>query len=381
MAATFLGRHEPFQASCLHDDSKKMRLTQRQWSMHWQRRYRPGVTIFIAAPGGGETRLPQPRALIVTIYGLYARGDAGQARVDTGQARGDAGQARGDAGQSRGDASRAGGDASQARVDADYAGRAGGWLSVASLIQLMGGLGADQAAVRSSISRLKQRGILEPLRLGGAAGYALSRRGREILAEGDRRIFERPRARLADGWLLAVFSVPERERGRRHALRSRLSWLGFGTVSAGVWIAPAHLAAETTEVLARYGLSGYVDLFSAGYLAFGDVREQVGRWWDLDRLEGLYQEFLDSSVPLLESWRGRSTGRAGGDGEAAFADYVLALTAWRRLPFLDPGLPAQLLPADWHGLRAARTFAALRARLADPACAYVLAVTAQPPGA
>jgi len=351
------------------------------------------VTIPTAAPGGGETRLPQPRALIVTIYGLYARDAVGQAGGAAGQGRG--------------------------------AGQAGGWLSVASLIQLMDGLGADPPAVRSSISRLKQRGILEPLRLGGAAGYARSQRGGEVLADGDRRIFERPRARLADGWLLAVFSVPERERGRRHALRSRLSWLGFGTVSAGVWIAPAHLAAETTEVLARYGLSGYVDLFTAGYLAFGDVRAQVGRWWDLDRLERLYQEFLDSSGPVLERWRGRRTGPgaasrgpsadrvrsaglaggtdlaggtglerrpglagstggerspglAGDDGAAAFADYVLALTAWRRLPFLDPGLPAELLPADWHGLRAARTFAALRARLATPARAYVQA-TIPPP--
>jgi phenylacetic acid degradation operon negative regulatory protein len=292
--------------------------------------------ILTAAPGDGEARLPQPRALIVTIYGLYARG---------------------------------------------YAGQAGGWLSVASLIRLMGGLGADEAAVRSSISRLKQRGILEPLRRGSAAGYGLSPRGTEILAEGDRRIFERPRARLSDGWLLAVFSVPERERGRRHALRSRLSWLGFGTVSAGVWIAPAHLAAETTEVLDRHGLSGYVDLFSAGHLAYGDVRGQVGRWWDLDRLERLYQEFLDDYGPVLERWRGRRARAAGapGDGGAAFADYVLALTAWRRLPFLDPGLPADLLPADWHGLRAARTFAALRARLAAPAQAYVATVTGQPP--
>jgi phenylacetic acid degradation operon negative regulatory protein len=292
--------------------------------------------ILTAVPGGGEARLPQPRALIVTIYGLYARDDAGQA---------------------------------------------GGWLSVASLIRLMGGLGADEAAVRSSISRLKQRGILEPLRRGSAAGYGLSQRGTEILAEGDRRIFERPRARLSDGWLLAVFSVPERERGRRHALRSRLSWLGFGTVSAGVWIAPAHLAAETTEMLDRHGLSGYVDLFSAGHLAYGDVRGQVGRWWDLDRLERLYQEFLDDYGPVLERWRGRRARAAGapGDGAAAFADYVLALTAWRRLPFLDPGLPADLLPADWHGLRAARTFAALRARLAAPAQAYVAAVTGQPP--
>jgi phenylacetic acid degradation operon negative regulatory protein len=286
--------------------------------------YVADVTTFTGTPGNGEAWQVQPRALIVTIYGLYAR-------------------------------------------------EAGGWLSVASLIRLMAGLGVDEPAVRSSISRLKQRGVLEPGRRDGAAGYALSARGRDILAEGDRRIFDRPRARPGDGWLLVVFSVPEPERRRRHALRSRLTWLGFGTVSAGVWIAPGHLAGETAEVLERGGLSGYVSLFRADYLAFGDLREQVGHWWDLDRLQDLYQEFLASAGPLLARWDG--AGPPGPADEAAFADYVRALTAWRRLPFLDPGLPAELLPAAWNGLRADAAFAALRQRLADPARAHVLAVS------
>jgi phenylacetic acid degradation operon negative regulatory protein len=287
---------------------------------------------YTQAPGE-QAWPPQPRALIVTIYGLYARA-------------------------------------------------AGGWLSVASLIRLMAELGADEPAVRSAISRLKQRGVLESRREGGAAGYALSGHGRDILAEGDRRIFDRPPARLADGWLLAAFSVPESERRRRHTLRSRLAWLGFGTVSAGLWIAPSHLADETIGVLERYGLSGYVELFRADYLAFGDVREQVGRWWDLARLEQLYQAFLDSCRPVLDRWDGRGTasapgpgGSAGGPGDEreAFADYVRALTAWRRLPFLDPGLPPELLPPDWRGQRAAGAFGVLRDRLAGPARAHVRA--------
>ncbi|MGH3471815.1 MAG: hypothetical protein ACRDPG_07195, partial [Nocardioidaceae bacterium] len=106
-----------------------------------------------------DARGQQPRALIVTIYGLYAR-------------------------------------------------EAGGWLSVATLIRLLRELGVDEPAVRSSISRLKRRGILLGHRVGGAAGYALSDQAREILDEGDRRIFERPRGSLEEGWLLAVFSVP-----------------------------------------------------------------------------------------------------------------------------------------------------------------------------
>jgi len=269
----------------------------------------------------GSQHLPdslaaQPRALIVTIYGLYGR-------------------------------------------DTD------GWISIAGLIRLMSGLGVDEPAVRSAISRLKQRGLLEARRARGAAGYGLTERGQVILAEGDMRIFERPRASAADGWLIAVFSVPEEERARRHTLRSRLAWLGFGSVAAGVWIAPAHLASETQVVLASDGLDRYVTLFTAGQLAFGDIRQEVGRWWDLDRLEQQYQAFIDAADPILAWWRARP-----GDAGQAFADYVRVLTAWRRLPFLDPGLPPDLLPADWQGARAAELFGRIRAQLGGPAADY-----------
>jgi len=74
-------------------------------------------------------RAIRPRALIVTVYGLYAR-------------------------------------------------EVGGWLSVQSLIKLMSALGVDEPAVRSSISRLKRRGLLLAEKVDGAAGYALSDRAR-----------------------------------------------------------------------------------------------------------------------------------------------------------------------------------------------------------
>ena len=279
----------------------------------------------ISEPGASDGLTAQPRALIVTIYGLYAR--------DTG-----------------------------------------GWFSIAALIRLMAELGVEEPAVRSAISRLKLRGLLESRRVGGAAGYGLSAGGRKILADGDRRIFRPPRASADDGWLLAVFSVPEHERARRHALRSRLAWLGFGTVSAGVWIAPAHLADETRDVLATDDLTTYVSLFTAGYLAFGDVRAKIGQWWDLARLEQLYQAFIDSAAPVLVRWQ-----PADGDPGQAFADYVRVLTAWRRLPFLDPGLPPELLPADWHAARAAELFGRLHARLGSLARENVLAVTGAGP--
>ena len=259
-----------------------------------------------ASPAG----VLQPRQLIVTLYGLYAR-------------------------------------------------ERGGWLSIAAVVRLMAALGVEEPAVRSSISRLKRRGLLDARRVDGVAGYALTDVAQEILAEGDARIFGRRRAEERDGWVLVVFSVPESERDKRHQLRSQLTRLGFGTVAPGVWVAPGHLADEAGEVLDRRGLAGYVELFRGVHL--GESR--VARWWDLDQLHARYAEFLDRQQPV----RDRVAAGGGPEPEQAFADYVRLLTDWRQLPYADPGLPLDLLPADWNGARAADLFAELRERLADPA--------------
>lgn len=249
-----------------------------------------------------------------------------------------------------------------------YAREVGGWLSVATLIRLMAELGVDEPAVRSSISRLKRRRILEPGRVDGRAGYALSASAREILDAGDRRIFRRRRGTVDEGWVLAVFSVPESQRRRRHTLRSRLAWLGFGSVGPGVWVAPAHLYPEAREMLLREDLAAYVDLFQARYLGFAAAADQVAQWWDLDGLDALYQQFCTEHSPVLASWRAR---RGKDDPGTAFADYVRVLTAWRRLPYLDPGLAPELLPRDWSGTRAADVFFALQRRLEAPSHRFV----------
>ncbi|GAA3825087.1 PaaX family transcriptional regulator [Streptomyces chiangmaiensis] len=248
-----------------------------------------------------------------------------------------------------------------------YGRRHDGWLSVASLIALLGDLGVDEQAVRSSISRLKRRGILEARRQGGLAGYELSPEAREILHEGDERIFRQERPSLADGWVLAVFSVPESERSKRYQLRSRLSGMGFGTVAPGVWIAPAHLYESTSAMLRRLDLTAYVDLLRSEYLAFAAVPEKVRQWWDLDELALRYEAFIAAQEPVLERWQKHPSA----DDVAAFVDYIRALTSWRRLPYMEPGLPAEVLPERWAGLHAAPLFFALKTELEGRAQAHV----------
>jgi phenylacetic acid degradation operon negative regulatory protein len=210
--------------------------------------------------------------------------------------------------------------------------RLGGWIAVADLIALMADVGLDEQAVRSSVSRLKRRGVIESERRGGAAGYRLTAHGEAILRAGDARIYGRPDApggSRAPAWLLVVFSIPESRRAVRHRLRAGLAGLGLGTVAPGVWIAPAHLREEIERLVD--GIER-VDLFAADPLA-----ADPGRWWDLEALDAEYRTYL-------ADWEQRDGG--------GFGDHIRHLDAWRRIPFHDPGLPLPVADRAWEVFRA-----------------------------
>lgn len=252
-----------------------------------------------------------------------------------------------------------------------YAREQGDLLPVSALVRMLGELGIQSAGVRSSVSRLKQRGVLESRRQGGRAQYAIARASLHIFLEGDSRIYAPTRASIDDPWLLVIFSVPERERAKRHTLRAELTRLGFGTVSSGVWVAPIKIREQSERQLSRLQLSAYVEFFRADYLGAEDLTandgvQKVAQWWDLEGLDSLYAEFVGRYEKVLTSWATRLAQLASNDqGRHAFVDYVTMFTEWRRLPYLDPGLPLELLPEGWNGLAAEQIFNALH-RLIGP---------------
>lgn len=241
------------------------------------------------------------------------------------------------------------------------------WLSSAAIVRLARVLGVDDPLTRSAISRMKQRNFLVSRKVGGKAGYELSPSSIRIIIDGDNHVFGRARALPDDSWVVVGFSVPESQRERRHQIRTALIRLGFGTVSPGMWIAPGHLDAETQGTLRRLGVSDFVDVFRAQYLAFGDPRDKVASWWDLDALTEMYTVFLDRFQPLAKSL---------GDvvePQEAFAHYIPMLSTWRRMPYLDPGLPLALLPDPWAGSAAEELFHHLDRRLRAGAEEFALA--------
>jgi phenylacetic acid degradation operon negative regulatory protein len=236
-----------------------------------------------------------------------------------------------------------------------YSRTMGGWLSVSTLLALMGEVGVEDAAVRSALSRFKRRGILIAERRGNTAGYALSDNAWRTFDVGDARVLQRREPPASNGWVLAAFSIPERSRDVRYRLRSRLARVGFAQVAGGLWIAPRALEPDVLYIVEVLGVQEHVNIFGAEHLGCGSTSEAVRQWWDLAGIGDQYTAFSRTYRQLGSTYQAATAI----DPASAYADYTRVLTSWRPLPYIDPGLPREFLPRTWPGDEATDLFYSL----------------------
>jgi phenylacetic acid degradation operon negative regulatory protein len=217
-------------------------------------------------------------------------------------------------------------------------------------------LGIEEKATRQALMRTAASGWLDPERVGRRTRWRLTASARRMLTEGAERIysFTGPAETWDGRWLLVYARIPDSDRRARHVVRTRLSWAGFGSLGAGVWISPhPDREAEAIGVLREAGAAQDAHVFVASRSGLADVRVMVAAAWDLSAIEEQYEQFIEEF----------------GDAEPAdvMARQVELVHAWRRFPAVDPGLPRELLPARWSGLQAARLFGDRHQRWSDEA--------------
>ena len=252
-----------------------------------------------------------------------------------------------------------------------YGRNLGGWFSVSTLIYLLNDVGVDDPAVRSALSRFKRRRILISEKKGGVAGYSLSESARQTFDVGDARVLQRRTPPPNDGWVLAAFSIPESKRDVRYRLRSRLAKVGFAQVGGGLWIAPRTLEPDARYVVQALGIEDHVDIFNAEHTAFRCTADAVNHWWDLPAIAREYESFTAEFKSLRAKYNRAAKPPIN---VKAFTDYTRTLTAWRPLPYNDPGLPREYLPKAWPGDQATALFYDLHDQLAPAAQQYVVDV-------
>jgi phenylacetic acid degradation operon negative regulatory protein len=228
------------------------------------------------------------------------------------------------------------------------------WTS--AVLEVFARLGIEEKATRQALMRTAASGWLEAERVGRRTKWRLTGSARRMLTEGAERIysFTGPAESWDGRWLLVYARIPESDRRARHVVRSRLSWAGFGSLGAGVWISPhPDREAEAVRVLREAGAEQDAHVFVATRSGLADVEVMVAAAWDLAAIEEQYEQFI-------EDFRGTAP-------PDVLARQVELVHAWRRFPSVDPALPRELLPARWSGLEAARVFGDRHRRWSDAA--------------
>lgn len=224
-------------------------------------------------------------------------------------------------------------------------------LFTGSFVEAVTRAGIGEHAVRTTLTRMCQRGLLDRHRSGSKVYLSLTERTQRLLRDAEARVWLQGAVNRSwsGDWTLLSFSLPESRRADRHQLRKRLSWEGFGMLHSGLWIAPP--TADVPRVLAGLDVDDDVKVFRATALEPTDVRRLVADAWDLNALAAGYEAFL-------ARWAGTAPRAEAGDDLARF---LLLLTEWLLLVRIDPHLPESLLPRDWPAGTAEQLVRKLRA--------------------
>ena len=247
----------------------------------------------------------------------------------------------------------------------DYLRYRGGDVRLRSLVALMDCFDIPESTVRVVAARMRKEGWLESRREGRETVYALTDASWKLLDEGRERIFRRAPGPWDGQWHMVIYSVPEADRALREQLRKKLSWLGFGLLSASVWISPHDRIAEVREYFADQSAARIDALHARSEGAAAD-RDMAARSWGLAALNEEYTELLDRYRPRLAGYR--ADGLRGRD---ALVERMRLVHDYRLLPFRDPDLPPELLPEGWVGRVAHELFLEAHGLLRAEAEGYV----------
>lgn len=245
----------------------------------------------------------------------------------------------------------------------------GGRVWLGALIRLLAPLGVAERLVRTAVFRLAREHWLRAEALGRRSDYLLTDFGRRQFEAAERHIYAAGHAAWDGRWRMVAMLPGKWSAAEREHLRRSLAWQGFGRLDGGVFLHPGApleqaLAALDTEDFPRLREK----LFALTGQGPGEPHAIVRAAWDLAELSRAYGAFV-------RSWRALSPAEADRLApERAFVARTLLIHEYRRLLLRDPGLPGELLPADWHGREARALCARLYRALAAPSQAHLRAV-------
>jgi len=172
----------------------------------------------------------------------------------------------------------------------------GGTAWTSAVLAAFARLGIEEKATRQALTRTAASGWLDAEKVGRRTRWRLTGSARRMLTVGAERIysFTGPTEDWDGRWLLVYVRIPDSDRRAKHVVRSRLSWAGFGSLGAGLWISPhPDREAEAIGVLTEARVAQDAHVFVASRSGLADVRIMVADAWDLTAIEEQYGQFIE----------------------------------------------------------------------------------------
>lgn len=216
------------------------------------------------------------------------------------------------------------------------------WLG--SLSQLLHPLGITDRLVRTSVRRLVAEGLLINRQEGRRSFYSVHPNAQSSFWRAEQRIYRSQPPTWDGQWTTAIIDA-EAEAEARQAIRRDLGWLGFGALTPTVLISPTLQPSEVIgELDPRY--RPLVTLARSTVDGTGGTitnEQLVKRTLPLERLKADYESFTERYGGLAAL-----VGVASDiNPDTAFAVRSLMVSDYRRIVLADPGIPEELVPADW----------------------------------
>lgn len=247
----------------------------------------------------------------------------------------------------------------------------GGEVWTSTVVAALGTLGVTERNARQALARLGDQDLIESERHGRTARWRLTPAGTRLLTSGAQRIYNfGARGKSWDGhWLVVMCPVAESERAKRHKLRTRLAFEGFGFAAPSVAVCPHRDREDAANAILRdLDLAGGAITLDARTGALTSNHQIIASAWELDSLAQQYRSFA-AEFGRLEPVT----------PEDAFRAIIGLVGAWRHFPFRDPELPIELLPADWPGSAARELFTTRRQLWSAPAREWLLETESRVP--
>ncbi|MEM8860371.1 MAG: hypothetical protein AAGD96_18750, partial [Chloroflexota bacterium] len=186
----------------------------------------------------------------------------------------------------------------------DYIRPRGGSIWMSDLIHLLELLNVGEHTGRSTINRMLRDGWFTVEKDGRRSRFSLTPSAIQILSSGDFRLYDRPIEHWDGVWHMIAYSLPEEKRKVRNDLRKQLTWLGYGSLSPGLWISPNNRKEELEQMLETLDLKELVHIFSSMYEGPSSSEKLIEQSWDLDAIAAdfvVFNKIVQEKLKILES--------------------------------------------------------------------------------